>query len=382
MTIFSKRVQQIPPSGIRRFFDLVMAANDIISLGVGEPDFLTPWTIRDEAIYRIQKGATTYTANKGLLALRTAICAYVARHFNVTATPQECLITSGVSEAVDILMRTLIDPDDAVILPEPIYVCYRPLIELCGGVVTSIDTSQTAFTVTAAAIEAAITPKTKLIVLCSPNNPTGRSIPEAELQAIAQLAITHDLLIVSDDIYADLRFSPGSSIAAIPSVRDRVIYLNGFSKSHAMTGWRLGYMIAPEPIIDMANKIHQYAALCAPTIAQYAAIDACESADGDVARMRQSYKQRAQYFSHTMTELGLPTAMPDGGLYCFSSIQSLGMDAMTFAETLLAEQNVAIVPGHVFGAGGEGYIRSCVATDMNQLKQACAKIADFVRDHG
>ncbi|MGA0241443.1 MAG: aminotransferase class I/II-fold pyridoxal phosphate-dependent enzyme [Candidatus Marinamargulisbacteria bacterium] len=379
MTFFSKRVQSIPPSGIREFFDLVMSSQGIISLGVGEPDFLTPWGIRDEAMHRIQTGTTSYTSNKGLTELRSAIANYLNIQFDIHYAANELLITNGVSEAVDLVMRSIIDPGDAVLLPEPTYVCYRPLIELCDGVPIPINTTKTGFSITAKAIEAHLTPKTKAIVLCYPNNPTGQSIPWDELQKIADIAHQHDLIIISDEIYAALSFEPFHSIAKISSIKDRLIYLNGFSKAHAMTGWRIGYIAAPEPVIETINKIHQYSALCAPTVSQYAAIEACKNTQSDVQKMAQSYQERARYFTKKMNDIGIDSRMPSGGLYVFSSIASTGLSSIEFAKRLLKEANVAVVPGMVFGNSGEGYIRACIATDFDQLKQAVTNITAFVQ---
>ncbi|MBL6723018.1 MAG: aminotransferase class I/II-fold pyridoxal phosphate-dependent enzyme [Candidatus Margulisbacteria bacterium] len=378
MTLLSHRVNHIQPSGIRVFFDLVMSSTGIISLGVGEPDFSTPWSIRSEAIYRLDKGYTTYTSNVGLMELRDAICSHLATKFSINYTPKEVLITNGVSEGLDIVFRSFINPGDEVILPEPAYVCYRPLIELCDGAVVSLDTSSTNFIPDPDAIEALITPKTKAIVLCYPNNPTGQSIPFDVLQRVAKLALRHGCLIITDEIYADLAFGDFTSIATIPDLKSQLIYLNGFSKAYSMTGWRIGYVCAPSEYIESMNKIHQYSALCAPTISQYAAIEACKSSKDDIPKMVKSYEERARYFSTFMNGIGLETIMPSGGLYCFTSINHLPFDSLTFAEQLLNNAKVAVVPGNVFGCGGEGYFRSCIATDFNDLKKAALGIQQFV----
>jgi len=355
-----------------------MSSKGIISLGVGEPDFITPWAIRDEAIYRIEKGFTSYTSNKGLFELRDQLSAYLDQNFNLSYSANEFLITNGVSEAVDIVMRSFIDPGDEVILPEPSYVCYRPLIELCDGVAVSIDTSDSNFSVTADEVEKKITNKTKAIVLCYPNNPTGQSIDFSELEKIAALAKAHNFLIISDEIYAELSFNSFKSIGCVPDIKDRLIYLNGFSKAHSMTGWRVGYIAAPESFIEEINKIHQYSALCAPVISQYAALEACKSTASEVIKMKDSYFRRAKYFTDKMNQIGLETLMPQGGLYCFSSIKSLNMTSLDFAQQLLNTHKVAVVPGSVFGLAGEGYIRSCIATDFDDIKTALMKISDFV----
>jgi len=378
MTFLSDRVNRIPPSGIRVFFDLVLSSKGIISLGVGEPDFLTPWNIRDEAIYRVEKGFTTYTSNKGLEELRGAISHYLNQQFSITYNKHEILITSGVSEAVDLVFRSFINPNDEIILPEPSYVCYKPLIDLCDGKVVPLDTSLTDFIPRASDIEALVTKNTKAILLSYPNNPTGQSIPPSEVSKIADIAVKHNLLIISDEIYADLSFDSFQSIASIPNIKNHVVYLNGFSKAHSMTGWRIGYVCANEEYIEAMNKIHQYSALCAPTLSQYAAVEACQNSSNEVQKMQQSYLERARYFTKMMNDVGLTTIMPSGGLYCFTSIQSLSMSSLSFAEKLLKEYQVAVVPGNVFGESGEGYFRACIATDFNELKIAAKKIQEFV----
>lgn len=381
MTFLSDRVNRIPPSGIRVFFDLVLSSKGIISLGVGEPDFLTPWNIRDEAIYRVEKGFTTYTSNKGLDELRGAISNYLKQQFSIAYDKHEILITSGVSEAVDLVFRSFINPNDEIILPEPSYVCYRPLIDLCDGKAVPMDTSLTDFIPRASDIEALVTKNTKAILLSYPNNPTGQTIPPSEVSKIADIAVKHNLLIITDEIYADLSFDSFQSIASIPNMKNHIVYLNGFSKAHSMTGWRIGYVCANEEYIEAMNKIHQYSALCAPTLSQYAAVEACQNSSDEVQKMRQSYLERARYFTKMMNDVGLTTIMPSGGLYCFTSIQSLSMSSLSFAEKLLKEYQVAVVPGNVFGESGEGYFRACIATDFNELKIAAKKIQEFVTEH-
>lgn len=376
----SDRVKNIPPSGIRAFFDLVLNSEGIISLGVGEPDFLTPWTIREEAIFRLEKGFTTYTSNKGLEELRSEISLYLDRQFSIDYSKEQVLVTNGVSEAVDVVVRAIINDGDEVIVPEPAYVCYKPLIQLSGGVVRSIDTSKTEFVPLAADIEAAISDKTKAIILCYPNNPTGQSIPFSELEKIAEIAKKHDVLIITDEIYADLSFSKFQSIATIASIKDNIIYLNGFSKAHSMTGWRIGYICAKDEYIEAINKIHQYSALCAPTLSQYAAVEACKNTLNDVEEMRLSYHQRARFFTKHMNDVGISTIMPKGGLYCFSSIKHLGISSLAFAEKLLSATRVAVVPGDAFGDCGDGYFRACIATQYDDLKEAVNRIQTFVRD--
>ena len=380
MTFLSDRVKKIPPSGIRRFFDLVLGSKGVISLGVGEPDFLTPWNIRDEAIYRLEKGHTTYTSNLGLIELRNEISNYLANQFSLSYNSEELLVTNGVSEAVDIVMRAFVDDGDEVILPEPTYVCYRPLIELCGGVVVPLDTSLSDFVPQAEHIKSLITDKTKAIILSYPNNPTGQSIPFSELEKIAQIAIDHNILIITDEIYGDISFDPFRSIAEINDIKNNLIYLNGFSKTHSMTGWRLGYIGASTEHIEAINKIHQYSALCAPTLSQYAAIEACKSVS-EVPKMKQSYMERSRFFANYLNKLGLETLMPKGGLYCFSKISHLEESSLLFAEKLLTQEKVAVVPGSVFGVGGEGYIRSCIAINFADLKLAAERIGSFVKSY-
>ncbi|MGE4169459.1 MAG: aminotransferase class I/II-fold pyridoxal phosphate-dependent enzyme [Candidatus Margulisiibacteriota bacterium] len=378
---FSKTLEQIPPSGIRRFFDLVVGAKDVISLGVGEPDFITPWSVRSAAIDAIEQGRTSYTSNNGLLELRQAIVTYLQAQFQVQYNPvSEVIVTLGVSEAVDIVLRTILNPGDEVLLPEPAYVCYDPLIRLAGGQVVHLDTSATGFIPDPAVLEKHITPKTKAILLCSPSNPTGRIIPKETLEAIGRLAIKHDFWIIADEVYAELHYDlPFTSAAAIPGLREHVILLNGFSKGFAMTGWRLGFLAAPEPMVSRALKIHQYCMLCAPIMSQYAAIEALEHGLSDVQDMRKSYQGRRNLFVERLNAMGLATHLPEGAFYCFPSIQSTGLSSEEFALRLLQEERVAVVPGHVFGAGGEGHIRCCYASSLVQLKEALVRIERFLK---
>lgn len=375
---FSKIIDSIPPSGIRKFFDLVIGAKDIISLGVGEPDFKTPWSIRDDAIYSLEQGKTSYTSNSGLFECRSAVSDYLQRRFSVHYDPNDILMTFGVSEAVDIVMRSILNPGDEIIVPEPSYVCYKPLIQMAGGVAIPMDTSASQFIPDPALIERLITPKTKGIVLCSPSNPTGRVIPKSVLMAIGELAIRHDFWIVSDEVYAELTYDmPYPSVAALPGMKEITILLNGFSKAFAMTGWRLGYVCAPSDLISRATKIHQYAALCAPIMSQYAAIEAVKNCDRDVAEMRQSYQNRRNLFVKRLNEIGLPTVLPEGAFYCFPDIRTFGLSAESFAIQLLQEERVAVVPGTAFGLGGEGFIRCCYATGLDDLKEALKRIQRF-----
>ncbi|RAP34691.1 pyridoxal phosphate-dependent aminotransferase [Candidatus Marinamargulisbacteria bacterium SCGC AG-439-L15] len=377
---FSKRLDNIPKSGIREFFDLVMSAKGIISLGVGEPDFSTPWTVREEAIYAIEKGLTSYTSNQGLLELRESISGYLNAHFKLNYDPaDEILITNGVSEGVDILLRALLNPGDEVILPKPLYVCYDPLVQLAGGVVKSVDTSSTNFVPDPKQIESVITPKTKALVLCYPNNPTGLSIPKKTLQEIAKIAEKYDLWVISDEIYAEILFSGAAlSFASIPGMKKRTITLNGFSKAFAMTGWRIGYLCGPEAIVSRACKIHQYSALCVSSFSQYAAIEALKNGIPEMRRMVASYKQRSQFFAKGLTEFGLTTLPPEGAFYCFSSVQSTGLSSLEFAKQLLKKEKVAVVPGTAFGPEGEGYIRSSIATSSSDLEVVLKRLNRFL----
>lgn len=377
----SQRVQAVAPSGIRKFFDLVVGAKDIISLGVGEPDFPTPWGVSAEGVYAIEHGKTSYTSNLGLLACREAISDYLSSRFSAHYDPaSEILITIGVSEAVDLVFRTLLDPGDAVIVPEPTYVCYAPLIQLAGGEVIHVDTSETNFVPTAALIAPHVTARTKALVLCSPSNPTGRVIPPVELAQLLALAKEKQFWIIADEVYAELIYDmPFTSIAGLPDAKANVILLNGFSKAFAMTGWRLGYLCAPASVVAQANKIHQYSALCAPIMAQYAAIEAIRNGLPDVEAMRVSYQQRRNYVVQAFQSMGLPIHVPEGAFYCFPSIADTGISAETFAMRLLTEKKVAVVPGHVFGLGGDGHIRCCYATEFSLLKEALSRISDFLR---
>lgn len=377
----SKRVQALPPSGIRKFFDLVVGAKDIISLGVGEPDFTTPWAVRSEGVYAIEKGRTSYTSNLGLLSCREAVSEYLATRFRAHYDPaSEIMLTIGVSEAVDVVLRTLLDPGDEVIVPEPSYVCYGPLVQMAGGVVVSLDTSETGFIPSPEAVLGSVSSRTKALILCSPSNPTGRVVPKPILHRLLDLAIQHGFWIIADEVYAELIYDVSfTSVASLPNAKNNVILLNGFSKAFAMTGWRLGYLCAPAFVVGQANKIHQYSALCAPIMAQYAAIEALKNGMQEVETMRQSYEHRRNYVVASFQEMGLPLHTPEGAFYCFPSIQQTGLSSEVFALRLLEEKRVAVVPGAVFGLGGEGHIRCCYASDFELLKEALSRISAFVR---
>lgn len=375
---YSEIAQSIPPSGIRKFFDLVMNAKDIISLGVGEPDFVTPWSIREEVYHSLEQGKTSYSANAGIPLLREKIAHYLKK-YHCSYAIDEIIVTVGVSEAMDITLRALLNPGDEVLIPEPSFVAYSPLVTLAGGTPVAVDTTQTDFRVKADQIARQITPNTKIIFISYPNNPTGASIEKAELEQIAELAIKHDLWVMSDEVYSELSYEyDHTSIASLPGMKERTLLMNGFSKAFAMTGWRLGYVCGPKDVIGIALKIHQYATMCAPTMSQYAAIEALTHCQKDVSDMKKSYQQRRNLFAASMQEIGLEMRTPEGAFYAFPSIRSTGLNSEEFAMRLLHEEKVAVVPGTAFGQCAEGYIRCCYATDINLLREALNRIGKFV----
>lgn len=378
---FSTILDSIPPSGIRRFFDLVLDAKDIISLGVGEPDFTTPWKIRRTAIQSLEKGETSYTSNRGLLETRKSISTYLSKRFKAQYDhKEEIILTNGVSEGVDIALRAILNPGDEIILPVPSYVCYSPLIRLSGGIVKTIDTSTTNFIPDPLIVEKTITPKTKAIILCSPNNPTGTSIPKKQLESILKLAKKHQIWVISDEIYAELSFDGSyQSFAGLPGAKEHTILLSGFSKAFAMTGWRLGYLAGPQDFINLALKIHQYSALCAPIMAQKAAYTALNSCMDDVASMQNAYKARRNLCVAKIKEMGLTSAPANGAFYVFIDIRKTQLTSEEFALKLLKEKKVAVVPGTAFGESGEGYIRCCYATNISDLSEALNRIEKFVK---
>lgn len=376
----------IKPSGIRKFFDIVTEMNDpeVISLGVGEPDFDTPWHIRDEGIYSLEKGRTFYTSNAGLMELRQEICNYLKRRQNLEYDPKsQVIITVGGSEAIDIGLRAMCDPGDEVIIPQPSYVSYEPCAILAGAKPVIIDLkAENEFRLTAKELEAAITDKTKVVILPFPNNPTGAIMEKSDLEAIAKVIIEHDLYVMSDEIYAELSYKDKHiSIAEIDGMKERTILINGFSKAYAMTGWRLGYACGPTEIIAQMTKIHQFAIMCAPTTSQYAAVEALKNGDADVEEMRNAYNQRRRYLLHEFREIGMDCFEPFGAFYVFPSIQKFGMTSDEFATTLLKEQKLAVVPGTAFGASGEGFIRISYAYSIENLKVAMSRIRAFAEDH-
>lgn len=379
----SKTITTIEPSGIRKFFDIVSEMDDAISLGVGEPDFDTPWHIRDEGIYSLEKGRTFYTSNAGLKELKIEISKYLDRRFGLSYDyNKEMLVTVGGSEAIDIAMRAMLDPQDEVLIPQPSYVSYVPCCVLANGTPVPIELkAENEFRLTAEELEAAITPKTKLLVMPFPNNPTGAVMEKKDLEAVAEVVKKHDLFVLSDEIYAELTYLDNHvSIASIPGMRERTIVINGFSKSHAMTGWRLGYTCGPEVIIKQMLKIHQFAIMCAPTTSQYAAVEALRNGDEDVAMMREEYNGRRRYVLERFKEMGLSCFEPFGAFYAFPCIKDLGMTSDEFATKLLQTKKVAVVPGTAFGACGEGFLRISYAYSLDDLRIALDRVAEFVTE--
>ncbi len=377
----SQIVQEIEPSGIRRFFDIANEMDDVVSLGVGEPDFDTPWHIRDEGIYSLEKGRTFYTSNSGLMELREEICRYLKRRFDLSYDPaHETLVTVGGSEAIDIGLRAMLDPGDEVLIPQPCYVSYLPCTQLAGGVPVTIELKEEdQFRLTKEELLEKITERTKVLILPFPNNPTGAVMSRGDLEAVAEVVAEKDLFVISDEIYAELTYQGTHvSIASLPEMRERTLTINGFSKAYAMTGWRLGYVCGPRAIIDQMTKIHQFAIMCAPTTSQYAAVDALRAGDGDVAAMRESYNQRRRYLMHEFKRMGLPCFEPFGAFYVFPCIREFGMTSEEFAMRLLDEERVAVVPGTAFGAPGEGFVRISYAYSIEALKSALGRVERFI----
>ena len=380
----SKTIVTIKPSGIRKYFDIVSEMNDpdVISLGVGEPDFETPWHIRDEGIYSLERGRTFYTANAGLLELREEIDRYLGRRFDLRYNPRdEILVTVGGSEAIDIALRAMVDPGDEVIIPQPSYVSYEPCAILAGASPVIIELkNENQFRLTAAELEAAVTDRTKVLILPFPNNPTGAVMERNDLEEIAKVIEKHDLYVLSDEIYSELCYTNEKhvSIANIPGMWERTIVINGFSKSYAMTGWRLGYACGPKQIIEQMYKIHQFCIMCAPTTSQYAAIDALKNGDADVQMMRDSYNQRRRYLVNAFQEMGLECFEPFGAFYMFPSVKQFGMTSDEFASKLLHEEKLAVVPGNAFGDSGEGFLRISYAYSLENLKKAIARLERLV----
>ena len=378
----SETIVQIEPSGIRKFFDIVSEMKDAISLGVGEPDFDTPWHIREEGIYSLEKGRTFYTSNAGLKELKQEICRYLYRRFDVSYNPDsEVMVTVGGSEAIDIALRAMCDPGDEVLIPQPSYVSYVPCTMLAGGkpVVIELEEKDN-FKLTPEKLLEKITDKTKILVMPFPNNPTGAIMTKEDLAPIVDIIIEKDLFVISDEIYSELTYGTDHvTIAAFPEMKDRTILINGFSKSYAMTGWRLGYAAAPHRILEQMLKIHQFAIMCAPTTSQYAAVSALRDGDNDVQMMREAYDQRRRFVLHAFEEMGLDCFEPEGAFYAFPSIKRFGMTSDEFATRFLREEKVAVVPGTAFGASGEGFLRVSYAYSLKNLQEALGRMANFVK---
>lgn len=377
----SKLTRSLQPSGIRKFFDVVAEMDDAISLGVGEPDFDTPWHIREMGIYSLEKGRTFYTSNAGLPALKEEVARYYKRKYDLDYHGQnEVLITVGGSEAIDMALRAMLDPGDEVIIPEPCYVSYVPCTILAGGVPVTIDLKvENEFRLTKQELLDAITPKTKVLMLAFPNNPTGAIMERKDLEEIAEVCIEKDIIVVTDEIYSELTYGGKHvTIAELPGMQERTVIINGFSKSYAMTGWRLGFAVGPEEIILQMTKLHQYAIMCAPTTSQYAGLEALRAGDEDVERMRESYNQRRRFLINELREMGFECFEPYGAFYVFPSIKHLGMTSEEFANRLLESQKLAVVPGTAFGACGEGFVRISYAYSIKELKEALGRIRKFL----
>lgn len=380
--LVSSRAQEIPPSGIRKFFDLVLTMDDVISLGVGEPDFNTPWNICESSIYSIEQGVTSYTSNRGLQALRDTLSRYLAEHYRLNYdSNNEMIITTGVSEALDIAIRAVVDQGDEVLVAEPSYVSYGPCVTLAGGKPIPVRcTEKDHFKLNPDTLAEQVTPKTKALVMNFPNNPTGGVMTAGDLKAVADIVIDHDLVLISDEVYAELTYEGSHCAAAtVSDLRERTITLNGFSKAYAMTGWRIGYLCAPKELCDAALKIHQYVMLCAPVMGQVGALEALRSAEEDKNTMVNEYRLRRNLFVAGLNRIGLPCHVPEGAFYAFPSVEKTGLSEIEFAERLLKEQRVAVVPGSVFGAGGEGHLRCAYAVSRKELAEALERMGAFMQ---
>ncbi len=383
--ILNSTVKKIPPSGIRKFFDIAAEMDDVISLGVGEPDFVTPWAIREAGIYSLEKGRTHYTSNAGITELRQECAAYAKRKYNLSYDyKNEIIITVGGSEAIDLMLRAVIEPGDEVIIPEPSFVCYKPCTLLAGGVPVTVETKEeNEFRLTPEELRSKITDKTKVLILPYPNNPTGGIMTKKDLEAIAEVLRGTDIMVLSDEIYSELVYSeePYTSIASIDGMRERTVVINGFSKTFAMTGWRLGYAMGPAPIIKMMIKVHQFGIMSAPTTSQFAAVEALRNCDDDVENMRTEYNYRRRLIVDGFRGMGLSCFEPFGAFYVFPCIKSLGMTSDEFCMTLLEEKQVAVVPGSAFGTSGEGFIRCSYAYSIDKIQEALKRINEFVEEH-
>ncbi len=381
--IISQKIQNIKPSGIRKFFDILEEMTDAISLGIGEPDFVTPWHIRDAGIYSLERGHTKYTSNAGMLELRREIANYLRRRFDLEYDyTNQILVTVGGSEAIDLALRVLVNPRDEVIIPVPSFVCYGPLTEMAGGVPVYVElTAENGFRLTPEQLKAAITPRTKALVLPFPSNPTGGIMERRDLEAIAQVLEDNDIMVISDEIYAELTYGQRHvSPANLTQLYDRTVVVNGFSKSHAMTGWRMGYVCAPQPVVAAMTKLHQFGIMSAPTTSQYAAIEAMRSGDEDIAHMREEYDSRRRYLVENLNRIGLDCFEPKGAFYVFPCIRSSGLSSEEFCERFLREEKVAVIPGTAFGAGGEGYVRACYASSMRDLTESISRLDNFLQN--
>ena len=380
-SILSKRIQEVPPSGIRRFFDILEEMKDAISLGVGEPDFVTPWHIRDAGIYSLEKGRTRYTSNAGLAELRREIASYLERRFSLRYDfASQIVVTVGGSEGIDLAIRCLVNPGDEVIVPVPSFVCYGPLVSMAGGTPVLVETrAEDEFRLTPELLKNAITPRTKAVVLPFPNNPTGAVMSREDLEAVAQVLRGTDIMVLSDEIYAELTYDMHhTSIANIPDMYERTVLINGFSKSHAMTGWRMGYVCGPQPIIQQILKLHQFGIMSAPTMSQYAAVEAMRNGDRDIEKMRDEYDGRRRYLLEGLRRIGLQCFEPRGAFYLFPDIRSTGLSSDEFCERFLMEEKVAVISGSAFGPGGEGFIRCCYATSMKDIAEALTRMDNFL----
>ena len=381
--IISQKIQNIKPSGIRKFFDILEEMTDAISLGIGEPDFVTPWHIRDAGIYSLERGHTKYTSNAGMLELRREIANYLRRRFDLEYDyTNQILVTVGGSEAIDLALRVLVNPGDEVIIPVPSFVCYGPLTEMAGGVPVYVElTAENGFRLTPEQLKVAITPRTKALVLPFPSNPTGGIMERRDLEAIAQVLEDNDIMVISDEIYAELTYGQRHvSPANLIQLYDRTVVVNGFSKSHAMTGWRMGYVCAPQPVVAAMTKLHQFGIMSAPTTSQYAAIEAMRSGDEDIAHMREEYDSRRRYLVENLNRIGLDCFEPKGAFYVFPCIRSSGLSSDEFCERFLREEKVAVIPGTAFGPGGEGYVRACYASSMRDLTESISRLDNFLQN--
>lgn len=381
--IISQRIQNIKPSGIRKFFDILEEMTDAISLGIGEPDFVTPWHIRDAGIYSLERGHTKYTSNAGMLELRREISNYLRRRFDLSYDyAKQILVTVGGSEAIDLALRCLLNPGDEVIVPVPSFVCYGPLTEMAGGVPVYVELkAEDQFRLTPEQLKAAITPKTKVLVLPFPSNPTGGIMSRPDLEAIAEVLRGTDIMVISDEIYAELTYGQRHvSMANLTDMYERTVVVNGFSKGHAMTGWRMGYVCAPQPVIAAMTKLHQFGIMSAPTTSQYAAIEAMRNGDKDIEHMREEYDSRRRYLVENLNRIGLTCFEPKGAFYVFPCIKSSGLTSEEFCERFLMEEKVAVIPGTAFGPGGEGFVRACYAASMKDIAEAVSRMDNFLQN--